>query len=111
MSGSFTVNDDGTTTVVFEYTAATAKVAATVDAAAHMLYNSGREPTVESEDENGAVVQVVTPWDDLSNQDKLDMVDELILEKIKKLARGYQNDVDMAAQMEETEQTVEDTYI
>jgi len=99
MAGTFEVHDDGTITVAFSYTATAAKIQATADAAAHMLYNAGRKPklqqdTGEVDDEGNPIVQkVVVPWDDLTNQEKLDMVDEMILERIRKLARGYLHDV------------------
>ena len=99
MAGSFEVNGDGTVTVAFSYTAAAAKVQATADAAAHMLYNVGREPKLQRDtgeiDEEGKPImqEVVVPWDDLTNQDKLDMLDAMILERIRKLARGYLHDV------------------
>jgi len=99
MAGTFEINGDGTITVAFSYTAATAKVQATADAAAHMLYNAGREPVLQRDtgeiDEEGKPImqEVVAAWDDLTNQDKLDMLDAMILERIRKLARGYLHDV------------------
>jgi len=98
MAGTFEVNGDGTITVAFSYTAAVAKIQATADAAAHMLYNAGREPVLQRDsgeiDEGKPIMQeVVVPWDDLTNQDKLDMLDEMVLERIRKLARGYLHDV------------------
>jgi len=99
MAGSFEVNGDGTITVAFSYIAAAAKIQATADAAAHMLYNAGREPKLQRDsgeiDEEGKPImqEVVVPWDDLTSQDKLDMLDEMVLERIRKLARGYLHDV------------------
>ena len=89
--------------MAFAYTAMVAKAQATVDAAAHALYNAGREPTVTVDsgevDENGdpIMTQVAPDWDDLTNANKLAIIDALILERVQKLARGYLHDVRQAA--------------
>ena len=89
MAGSFEVHGDGTITVAFSYTALTDKVQTTADAAAHALYNAGRYVPV---DDNGAAI----PWDDLTNQQKLDMLDEFVLAGIRELALGYLHNVRQA---------------
>ncbi len=80
MAGTFVVNGDGTITVAFSYTAPAAIVQATADAAAHGLY-------VEDD---------AVPWDDLTNQDKLDMLDGFVLGGLHELALGYLHDVRQA---------------
>lgn len=102
MAGTFEVNGDGTTTVQFAYTAATARIQATVEAAAHLLYNAGREPQRQvGTDEEGAPIMKVIPWEELSNMQKLGLVDALILERVQRMARGYLADVRQAAAAEQ----------
>ena len=77
MAGSFEVHGDGTITVAFAYTADAAIVQATADAAAHALYEG-------------------EAWDDLSNEDKLDLLDGFVLSGIRELALGYLHNVRQA---------------
>jgi len=79
MAGSFVVHGDGTITVAFSYTALADIVQATADAGAHALYTGEAEA-----------------WDDLSNQDKLDLLDGFVLSGIRELALGYLHNVRQA---------------
>ena len=80
MAASFVVHGDGTITVAFSYTAPVDKVQATADAAAHALYVEGGD----------------VAWDDLSNGDKLELMDAFVLSVIRELARGYLHNVRQA---------------
>ena len=79
MAGSFVVHQDGTITVAFSYTALADKVVATADAAAHAMYT-------------GEAIA----WDDLSNVDKLDLLDGFVLSGVRELALGYLHNVRQA---------------
>ena len=89
MAGTFVVNGDGTITVAFSYTALAEIVQATADAAAHRLYDAGRYVLEDAEGE--AVL-----WDDLTNQQKVDMLDGFVLDGIHEEALGYLHDVRQA---------------
>ena len=89
MAGTFVVNGDSTITVAFSYTAQAAIVQTTADAAAHRLYDSGRYVLVDAEGE-------AVPWDDLTNQQKLNMLDKFVLEGVHEMALGYLHDVRQA---------------
>jgi len=83
MAASFKVNGDGTITVTFAYTALAAKVQATADAAAHALYTGEAEA-----------------WDDLTNTQKLALLDKFILSNLHELALGYLHNSHQAEDME-----------
>ena len=83
MAGTFVVNGDGTITVAFSYTALAEKVQATADAAAHALYTGEAEA-----------------WEELSNQEKLALLDTFILSNLHELALGYLHNSHKAADAE-----------
>ncbi len=80
MTGTFKQNN-GTTTVTFEYEADTTKVQTTVGDAAHYLFDHGYG---DHGTEESPIV-----WADLSNQDKLDIVDKHLVKVIKDAAKTY----------------------
>lgn len=88
MAGSFEVHGDGTVTVTFAYRHPTAIIQTTVEAAAHALYNASGAPV----DGDGEPIA----WGDLTNQDKLGIVDKFIRERIVELGRGHLHDVRQA---------------
>ena len=69
MAGTFEVSN-GKTTVKFQWTALTAKIQDSIEKKAKELWFQGFGDHGSSED---AIV-----WDDLSNQDKLDLVNDCI---------------------------------
>ena len=75
MTASFIVNN-GEVTVRFEYTAATDKVSDTVNASSEWLYNHGYELELE------------TPFDELTNNQKLAILDAYILDTIRETAKA-----------------------
>lgn len=85
MAGSFVVNGDNTITVAFSYTGQTDIVQTTADAAAHGLYNAGQVPVTVS--------GVGIPWEELTNQNKLNLLDKFILSHLHELAIGYLHNV------------------
>ena len=82
MAGTIINNGDGTFTIELSYTALAIRIQARADAAAHRLYNTGRYVPVDAED-------VAIPWDDLTNQQKVDMLDEFVFDGIYEEAMGY----------------------
>ena len=88
MAGSFEVHGNGTVTVMFAYRHPTVVTQTTVEATAHALYNAGDVP-VDKDDE-------LIPWEDLTNQDKLNILDRVIRKDVVELARGYWHDVRQA---------------
>jgi len=94
---SFTV--DGTkTTVAFEYTALTAKVQSIVNDVAESLW-------VEETDEDDVVTN---PFDEASNQDKLDVVDAYVKMTILNKANSAKSN---KAQKEERETEAESEHV
>ncbi len=75
MAGKFTVNGTNTT-ITFEYTAPTTKVQAIVLAAARYFY-----------DLDAVDVPPTTPFDSLTNQQKLDILDRHIRRLVNEAAR------------------------
>ncbi len=75
MAGKFTVNGTNTT-IAFEYTALTKKVQDVVGAAARHLYD------LDSVD-----VPSTAPFDNLTNQQKLDLLDKYVRRLINDAAR------------------------
>ena len=71
---------DGLTSVSFKYTATTAKIVAVVGDASEMLFDRGLG---DHGDEETPIV-----FDDLSNQDKLDLVDAYIKDVIINMANA-----------------------
>ncbi len=75
MAGTFVVNGDGTITVAFTYTAEAEIIQTRADKAAHRLYNTSRYMPVDAEG-------VAIPWDEVTNQHKLDMLSAFVKEGI-----------------------------
>lgn len=76
---TFTI-DNGNTTVNFDYTATNAKIQALVSDAAEALFDRGRG---DHGTEESPIV-----FEDLSNQDKLDLVDDYIKDVIIDMANA-----------------------
>ena len=76
MAGTFTVNDDGTVTVAFAYTASQEKVSSTVNDAVAQLYEAGGFDTP-------------IEFGDLTNQQKLDVLDAFVKRIIRNNADRY----------------------
>ena len=81
MAGKFVVNGDNTT-VTFEYTALTQKVIDSVGDAVAYLY-----PAIFGEVLDGEGVLI--PFDNLTNQQKLNVLDKWLLKGILDLATQY----------------------
>lgn len=79
MAASFRLNGDGTVTVTFAYTAVTVKAQETVNQAAAHVYHV--YPIL---DESGEIV----PFENLTNQQKLNILDRHILRVILDAARA-----------------------
>ena len=75
---------DGLTKISFEYTATTAKIEAVVGDASEMLFDRGLG---DHGDEEAPIV-----FADLSNQDKLDLVDDYIKDIIVNRANQFKLD-------------------
>ena len=78
----FTV-DDGNTTVTFEYTAETAKIQSIVGDAAEYLFGKGYG-------DHGSEEEPVV-FDDLTNQEKLDIVDEYVKKVVVDCANTFKS--------------------
>lgn len=81
MTGTFVNNGDGTTTVNFGYTASTQKVLDTAGDVAHLLFDQGF--FVQPDPENPLT------YEELTNQQKLDMIDVLVRRTLINAARQY----------------------
>ena len=83
MAGSFEVHEDGTVTVTFAYRATAGKISTTVGDAVNYLY-----PATFGEvlDEDGVKI----PFDELTNQQTLDVIDAWVKKTIIDLAKQYQ---------------------
>ena len=81
MAGKFVINGDQTT-VTFTYTALTTKVLATVNDAVGYLY-----PAIFGEVLDGEGVLI--PFDELTNQQKLGVLDAWLLKGILDLAKEH----------------------
>lgn len=88
MAGSFEVHADDTVTVTFAYRHPTAIAQDTAEAAAHAIYNASGAPV----DGDGEPIA----WGDLTNQDKLNIVDRFIRGRVVELARGFLHDTRQA---------------
>ena len=75
MTGTFDVHEDGTVTVAFSYTGLAPIIQTRADKAAHRLYSTGRYVPVDAEG-------IAVPWDDVTNQQKLNMLSEFVREGI-----------------------------
>ena len=92
MAGKFVVNGDQTT-VTFTYTALTTKVLATVNDDIAYLY-----PHIFGEvlDDEGVLI----PFDELTNQQKLGVLDAWLLKSILDLAKEHNRNAAIAAARE-----------
>lgn len=102
MAGTFVINGDGTITVAFSYTALAEIVQATADAAAHWLYDADRYVLLGS-------YGIPVPWEELTNSDKLDMLDKFVLELLRNRAMDYLHNArvaDARAYREEDEEMI-----
>jgi len=79
-------NGDGTFTAEFEYTAAQAKISDTLDAAAHQLWVLGYGPTTP---ETGSQPGSRVPYDQLTNPQKLAMIDQFVRDGVVSLAKNW----------------------
>jgi len=84
MAGTFTNNGDGTFTISFEYTAETDKAQAVIDNAAELLF---KEKLLTGELDGSAV------FDNLTNQERLDMVDVFVRQNVMRIARNNLIDI------------------
>ena len=82
MTLSIKNNGDGTLSADFEYTAAQQRVMDTLDAAARQLWLLGYGP---SDPATGAQVD----YDNLTNQQRLDMIDARVLQGVQQLAKQW----------------------
>ena len=71
---------NGDIKITFTYQAASEKIVEAIDAAAHYLWNLGKRPVGAEE---------FLAWDDATNQQKLNMVDVGIRERIIYTAKEY----------------------
>ena len=101
MSGSFEVNGDQVT-VKFEYTANLAKVQQVITDAAHILWDRGLG-------EHGTGEAPIL-FDELNNQQKLDIVDQYVKQEILTLARNYITTIGQNAARVQAEQDAMDCH-
>ena len=80
MTGTFNT-DNGMTTVNFEYVATTEKVLTSVEDAVHYLYPNTFGKILED--------GVVIPFEELTNQQKLDVLDVWLKKTVLDLAKQY----------------------
>lgn len=86
MSGTFTV-DGSNTTIKFEYSATTSRVVNIIDNAVHYLWSRGRGDQSAN-------------YADLTNQDKLDILDAYLKDNVVDLAKtNYINTASDAARV------------
>jgi multidrug efflux pump subunit AcrB len=83
MAGSFTNNGDGTITVSFDFTADLDKAQNAVNKASEFVYSAYM--VVDNSD---PLNPIITPWEDLTNQEKLDVLDKHIKRTIMDAARA-----------------------
>lgn len=88
MSANFTNNGDGTGTVTFEYTRDLTKLSVVLDAAAKILYSRYPVMVADPTDTGNNYV----PFDDLTNQQKLDILDQHVISDLKGWALRQLND-------------------
>lgn len=79
MAGTFTVNGDGTITVSFEYTAEQGLIFNTVNDAVAQLYKIGG-------------FDIPIPFEELTNQQKLDILDGFVKRSVLNKARRFNED-------------------
>ena len=83
MSGTLKLNGDGTVTAAFTYTATTDKMTTTVGDAVHYLYPQTFGEVLNAEG-------VLIPFDALTNQQILDVLDAWLRKNVVDLARQYE---------------------
>jgi len=89
MSATIINNGDGTFALKLEYTAETTRVNQTLDAAVHELWDRGlgEHTKPNPDDPDGKPIPVT--YDELTNQQKLRILDRYILRVMRDLARHY----------------------
>ena len=95
MAINIKVNGDGTTTLTLAYTAASDKVTETLAAAAHWLYDHRRGSE--------------TAWDDLTNAQKLAIIDVEVRSHLIECAKAY--NVNAAADAARVAELAADRYL
>ena len=90
MAGKFIIKDEKTT-MAFTQTAVTAKILAIVDAAAHHFYMGGL--ALEFSQGTEDIPSQPVPYENLTDQQKLDIVDAYIKRIIKDAARAYKVEI------------------
>ena len=103
MAGTFVVNGDQTT-VTFTYTALTQKVLDTVNDAVGYLY-----PAIFGEVLDGEGVLI--PFDNLSNQQKLDVLDAWLLKGILDIAKEHNRNAAITAARDAANTDADTKYI
>ena len=103
MAGTFVVNGDQTT-VTFTYTALTQKVLDTVNDAVGYLY-----PAIFGEVLDGEGVLI--PFDNLSNQQKLDVLDAWLLKGILDIAKEHNRNAAINAARDAANTDADTKYI
>ena len=83
MAGTFEVHGDGTVTVAFAYRATAEKITTTVGDAVHYLYPQTYSGPLEAEGE------AIIPFDELTNQQKLDVLDAWLRKSVLDFALQY----------------------
>jgi len=83
MAGTFVVNGDGTITVAFAYRATAEKITNVVGDAVHYLYPQTYAEPLEVEGE-------APPFEELTNQQKLNVLDAWLRKSVLDLARQYE---------------------
>jgi len=101
MAAKFTV-DGSDVTVCLEYTAPIAKAQDVIGDAAHYLYDHGKGDHGTDEEP--------TTFDDLSNQDKLDLVDAHVKQVILDLSNAYMINVAKEAARVAAESDIAETH-
>ena len=94
MASSITVNGDGTVTISLSWTATVEVMDDTLNAAAMVYYL--RKPVM--------VDEVVVPFDDLTNNQKLSLIEAEMLRIIRHNALGYLHDLRQAVLKEQAEE-------
>lgn len=103
MTATFIVNGDGTTTVQFEYTAANQRVLDTAGDAAHLLFDQHR--FVQPDPDNPLT------FDELTNQQKLNLLDAYVLKSILSIAKQYYVEYSIAVARDDAVTDTETRYI
>ncbi len=101
MTGSITVKN-GNATLKFEYSSSTEKMNNRAGDAVHELWDRGQG--------NHGTEEEPIEWDDLSVQDKVDILDEYINTVIKNMAKQYHGSAAAKAGRDVAEAEFDDRY-